>query len=242
MATEAKARFNQAQGAWIDFTVYLRTIEDSGVWNRPEFSDFKDFLRKEFPAAYGIERYGNIKRAVDIYGVDFMRRVGSEVAHCLATNAMLSTDGAVDKVRAWCEEHFRQHGVMPEYNTIVGYTKRATQAPRHPLPKLMRQRNEVAELRSEITVLKRTHTKAQLIIAEHETLAQENARLRAELKVARARIRELEAQLRAAQKQVEKFERSSGAKSTAGARGRAKKPQSAKAGAKRRGAQPDMHQ
>jgi hypothetical protein len=215
---EAKQKYNAGHVAWIDFVMYLREVELSGAWRRPGDSQFAEFLRREFPTAFGAERYSNIVKAVEVYGREFMARVGVEAAHCLTTDAMLTTKGAAGEVRGWCEEHWRVHGVMPGHEEVLGYTKKFSDEPRRP-PRLVLQQTEVRRLRAENQQLMRGHSKAVKAIEAHETLREENARLKVELKAANAKIRTLERELSTAKKQLDKFERSGGANSAGTARG-----------------------
>jgi len=217
LANEAKARFNAAQGAWVAFVTYLRAIELTDDWRRPDYNHFSDFLRAEFPAAFGYERYSNLIKAVEVYGRDFMERMDPDASHCLTTDRMLMCPGAVTRVKEWCELHFGQHGVMPEHNTILGYTKRATEAARE-APRLVRQDVVTRQLRSENATLRRVQVQAEKALSLRDGLVAENARLRAELKAAKQRIRELERQLARAQKEIVKRERSGSSKIARGAR------------------------
>jgi hypothetical protein len=249
MVIEAKELYNSAQGSWVEFALYLWDIEDKGTWKNPnmKFNGFGDFLRAEFPAAWGNTRYQNVKKAIQVYSASFMRRVGIECAHAITIDSMVVNDDYVVELKNACEDHFGAHGVMPDINTIRDMVDRIARPPRAP-SRLSAQRKQRQELQKENSLLKRSQTKAEKAIETHDVLVEKNATLKAdlkdvrskgkesrevilaenkqlkiELKAAKTRIRELEHELTKTQKALER-ERSGSVKKNGGARTSKKQP------------------
>jgi len=214
--TKAKRLYNSAQAGWVDFVLYLSEIEDKGLWKNPEkgFNGFSDFLREEFPAAWGIERYNNAKKAMRAYGVEFMKRTGIECAHAITIDAMFEDPAYVPRLIKECEDHFAENGVMPDINTIRDYVYKITRVSR-PVSRRSEQRRREQELRRELSQFKKTHAKAEKAANVVDKLKEENQRLKAELRAAKARIRELENELSQFKKARE---RSNGARRAGSAR------------------------
>lgn len=216
MVAEAKDRFNSAQESWVEFVLYLWKVEDKGVWKKPSYSGFENFLKTEFPNAFGLVRYTNAKRAIQVYGEDFMRRMGIECAHAITVDAMITEQENVKKMKEACEAHFDEHGVMPGIDDVYKIRSRIVRLPK-PVSRLVERRRRERELQQENSQLRQTQAKAERAIEKHEALVDEkaglkeklketrdsresllaeNKQLKAELRTAKARIRELEKELR----------------------------------------------
>ena len=197
---KAKELYNSAQASWVDFTLHLWKIEETGVWRDPErnFNGFSDFLREEFPAAWGFERYNNAKKAISKYGDEFMKRVGIECAHAITIDAMFKNPKYVSTLIKECEDHFEENGVMPDCNTIRDYVYRITCVKR-PVSRRSEQRKreralyeEISNLKNNLKDIKTEKTEIEKLKEENQKLKEENQKLKAKLQAAKLRISELE--------------------------------------------------
>jgi len=228
MVVEAKVKYNSAQESWVEFVLYLWKIEDDGVWKHPSYNGFGDFLKQEFPTAWGLARYTNVKRAIQVYGEDFMRRMGIECAHAITVDAMITDAQHVSKMKEACEAHFEEHGVMPGIDDVYKIRSNIVQLPK-PVSRLVERRRRERELQQENSQLRQVQAKASRAIEKHEALVgekdglkeklkevretresllAENKQLKAELRIAKARIRELE-------KELQRYKRGRSAQPTA---------------------------
>jgi hypothetical protein len=222
LVKEAKAKFNAAQGEMVDFVVYLREIEHGGRWRLPQYAGFGDFLAAEFPAAFGVRRYQNIAKAIEVYGSDFMRRMGADSAHALTVDAVLVEPANVAKIREWCEAHWMKHGVMPDANTVRGWTMRLTPVEKARAPRVVEQQETARALQAEVIALRRLETKAEKAIGKVDTWRERALTAEAELKTARGELRDVKARVKELEKenarQARQIERLSGATKPGGAR------------------------
>ena len=234
MVKKAKSIYNQAQGSWVDFVIYLIEVEDSGVWKHPNYSGFGDFLGVEFPAAFGMTKYINARKAINTYGANFMRKLGIECSHTITRDAIITDEQHIKKLREMCEAHFSNNGVMPAIYTVNKFVKKIVPI-ENGTTRLIEQRKRTRELEKELSKLKtenkeflkaviraekeaeklerkatRTDSKVSNYAElqnENKELKAENARLRKELKASKMEIEKLE-------RKLQKYERSGGSKNT----------------------------
>jgi hypothetical protein len=209
IVTKAKGLYNKTQEASIEFVVYLRTVELSGEWRRPNFNHFSDFLKREFPTSFGIKSYDNAVKLIEVYGQDLACRVGLEAAHAMTVDAIILHKNRIAAVTNALEDYWERDGVMPEYDIILKLTKEVVPRENAVIPLITRNRQRQIELKNaalaaakELKVARRDTQQAEERAAKaqrqaeratkrHETLAEENVRLKAELKEAKAEVRRL---------------------------------------------------
>lgn len=102
----------------IDLYVEIRRVELAGDWRAPGHASFTDFLAAEFPNAIGFERYENVIQAIEVHGLDFVRRVGVHACHATTVKAIAEHPERAELLRASVDEHVRVHGVAPDRNKI----------------------------------------------------------------------------------------------------------------------------
>lgn len=111
---EAKARIQAALDKWltsgVEVFIELQRVEREGHWRAAQHATFSDFLRAEFPTMLGIVRYTNVAKALDIYGADFVRKVGIESCHALVVDAIASNPRHVEEVKRTVEEKYERSG------------------------------------------------------------------------------------------------------------------------------------
>lgn len=102
----------------VDLFLTLRDVERAGDWKAPGHAQFVDFLKAEFPTALGIERYQNVVKAIDLYGIDFVRRIGVHSCHALGVEAVARDPARIALVKASIEHHIFEHGAAPDDNKV----------------------------------------------------------------------------------------------------------------------------
>lgn len=109
--------------AGVDLFLALREIETDGAWKAPGHATFVDFLKEEFPTALGIERYTNVMRAVELYGEEFVRRVGILPCRAISQQAIAEDPKRVDLVKQTVQRHIQKHGCAPDDNTVRDFVR-----------------------------------------------------------------------------------------------------------------------
>jgi hypothetical protein len=109
---EAKRLYGVAEGAWIELCLYLRAIENAGLWQRgPDaLATFADFMRATFPTAFGEEAYRNRINLIEGYGSDVARKVDPMGSRTLTSAPLLNDLALKAKAVAAIEDNYRTHG------------------------------------------------------------------------------------------------------------------------------------
>jgi hypothetical protein len=177
--TQATERIRTLLTDWlesgIDLFLELKKIDESGVWKHPGHATFGDFLRAEFPTALGIERYQNVINAINVYGVDWVRKIGVHACHALTVKALVDDPQKRQLVRASVDQFMATNHCAPDVNKVREIVLGAAPEARKP-PKELLEVVELARLRVELKIAKK-----KIVELEHETkrLQKENKRLAA---------------------------------------------------------------
>lgn len=102
----------------VELFLALKEVDDSGVWKAPGHATFSDFLKEEFPTALGMERYQNVTNAIQIYGVEFVRKHGVHVCHAITKEAVVSNPTRINEVKRSMDDHLERKGASPDSNTV----------------------------------------------------------------------------------------------------------------------------
>jgi hypothetical protein len=158
----------------VDLFLELRAVETQGIWKTPETPMFSDFLQREFPNAMGLNRYGNVIQAIEIYGVDRVRALGVESCHALLAPGATADTANVQLVEASLDQFINANHCAPspkEVRRIVNgvIEKKAPLAPSTRAVQRQgslelenaRLKTEVAALTKEVTALKRENARLQ---------------------------------------------------------------------------------
>lgn len=159
----------------IELFIELKKIDESGVWKHPGHATFGDFLRAEFPTALGIERYQNVINAINVYGIDWVRKVGVHACHALTVKALVDSAEKRQLVRDSVDQFIATNHCAPDVNKVREIVLGAAPEARKP-PKELLEVVELARLRTELKLAKK-----KIVELEHETkrLQKENKRLAA---------------------------------------------------------------
>ncbi len=172
----ACARVRKLLNDWLEsgleLFLELRKIEQAGDWQAPGHATFSDFLRAEFPNAIGIDRYQNVMRAIDVHGVEFVKKIGVHAAHAASVSAIAEHPERMKMLQDCVDKHIKERRVPPERDEVIRMVRDIA-------PETAKPRGMVRALLTE------------------QSLRETIARLTKELQAARARVKELEAEARA---------------------------------------------
>jgi hypothetical protein len=71
----------------LDEILELQKVEKSKVWETGQYKSFEDFLTQEFPGLLTKKQYRDVCNAIEIYGVEHIRRVGVHACSALLVQA-----------------------------------------------------------------------------------------------------------------------------------------------------------
>jgi hypothetical protein len=159
----AVGRIRELLSRWlesgIDLFLALREIEYEGTWRIEGDVGFQDFLHREFPNALGLERYSNVIAAIDLHGVEFVRKIGVHACHTVSVRALVEQPKRAAAVRAKVDEHIRLRGCSPDVNKIrdlvleeVPEARRPSQEARS-LSERMKAQQQIRALRERVSEL-----------------------------------------------------------------------------------------
>lgn len=162
-----RALLNRWLESGLELFIELRKIERDGDWQAPGHATFSDFLRAEFPNAIGIDRYQNVMRAIDVHGVEFVKKIGVHAAHAASVSAIAEHPERLQLLQQCVNKHIEDRKVPPERDEVIRMVRDIA-------PETAKPRGMVRALLTE------------------QSLRETVTRLTKELREARARIRELE--------------------------------------------------
>jgi len=172
--TQAVERIRSLLDTWlasgVELFCELRKVDKSGVWRNGQHATFADFLSREFHDVLGLNRYENVVKAMDLYGIDRVKTHGIEVCHALISPKVTRDPDLVRTVAASLDQH-----------VAVNHTPVTPSEAKKIVAGVAQQTAPLAA--STRSVFRRS--------AEQ----QEIARLKSELQSANKRIRELEREL-----------------------------------------------
>ena len=183
MVNEIRVIATRMHDATVDLYLKLREVEREEVWRLGQHALFADFLRAEFPNAFGIEKYQNAIQAIEYYGEAMVRKVGVEAAHAMCVSAIVTDDQKRETLAATIDRHIADRGCAPDADTIRKWSKGIAGEQRRP-PRIAKViaveehlREENKELRQKIRELEReiTHLRAKLEKKGKRSLPNANA-------------------------------------------------------------------
>lgn len=191
--------------AGVELFLEMRKVDESGVWKAPGHASFTDFLKAEFPAALGIERYNNVIRAIDLYGVNHVRKWGIELCHTITPDAIASNPQRINDVKKSLNNHIDEHGCAPDRNTardIALGIAPELRKPHRTTRKVRREetlerefRESKADLRQQNKVAKQEKSRADKLQEKLEIALEQVAELKQEVKSKDKEIRALRRKL-----------------------------------------------
>lgn len=154
---EMKRLFGVAESAWVDLCLYLREIENSGLWARgpDRFAQFGEFMRRHFPTTFGEEAYRNRITMIEGYGEALARQLSPECSHAMTVKPIMEDPARKQKMTAAIVDHVKTHGVGPGVDVVRQLGKEITRdvTPPRPMTRLV-SLVEGDALRGEISALK----------------------------------------------------------------------------------------
>lgn len=111
----------------IDLFIALREVETSGDWKLGGHDRFQDFLLVEFPDALGFDKYQRVMRAIDVYGLDFVKGVGVHCALAAADARVFESQKSIEKVKKRIREAMSS-GRLPEISEVRKIVRQVSQA------------------------------------------------------------------------------------------------------------------
>ena len=172
---EAKRLYGTAENAWIELCLYLREIENSGLWQRgPEsFANWDQFMHATFPASFGPLAYRNRLAAIEGYGVEVARHLPPEATASATRPSLMGDPVKKEQFGAAVMDHVKTHGVKPSAKvcrTLVReLTRDVSPVPQH---RRLASVDEARALRSQLAAAN----------AEIDKLREQNKKLRAEVR------------------------------------------------------------
>jgi hypothetical protein len=169
---QVKDLLAQSEGNWVDAFLILRKVEDEKTWMMAKggCQSFQEFLKSNFPdkIAYGF--YRKSIAAVELYGEDFIRRVGVRCSHALMQDEVAKNSGRRETLTRKLEAYVRKHGVAPTVAIVW---------------------EVVRDVAPETAKRKPARRKTADLIQENAKLRAENEQLRAENEQLRAKVKKL---------------------------------------------------
>jgi hypothetical protein len=152
------------QSAGVDLFMRLREIDRGEEWIPGGHSSFQNFLKSEFPDVIGIERYNNVIRSIDVYGEDFVRKVGINMPVIACDPKIARDEARKAEVVAAVEYHIREEGCAPGEQKIRKIALDVAPEIRKPCKevkaarKLSQEQTEIARLRRQVAALKKENS------------------------------------------------------------------------------------
>jgi len=155
--TEVKRLYDVAESAWVDLCLYLREIENTGLWMRgpDRFAQFGDFLRQHFPTTFGEEAYRNRITMIEGYGEQMARKLSPECSHAMTVKPIMEDPTRKQKMTSALDDHIKTYGVGPGVEVVRQLSREITRdvtPPRQPVR--LASIEEAKILRSELAQAK----------------------------------------------------------------------------------------
>ena len=115
----AKAkRLCAVEGAWVTLCLYLRAVENSGIWEQGNYKSFSDWYRSELPMGLGLEAYYTRIRMIEMYGESVARIIDPVAARAMTADAILADANKIGRMQRYFEEYIKTHKQPPTVSEI----------------------------------------------------------------------------------------------------------------------------
>ena len=161
----------------VDFFLELQKVETDGVWKFGGHQDFREFLKREFPNTLGFDRYQNVIRAIEEWGVEFVREVGIDSAYAITpkwATPVLTSPKKKAEVEAQVRVHIKRDGCSPGPAKIRDILRQVAPETRRVTP----ERKAVLQAEKEITEVETLRARVKELEHENAVLKHENAKLK----------------------------------------------------------------
>jgi ParB family chromosome partitioning protein len=107
-----------ASSSGIELYERLAEVERSEAWRTGRHHHFEGFLASNWPSSLGVHRYHSVMEAIGLYGLEMIRQVGSEAAHCLLEPVLVADNAKRAALIEDLNTHLQEYGVAPAVSEI----------------------------------------------------------------------------------------------------------------------------
>ena len=118
--TRVKGLLSQSESNWVEAFIILRKVENESTWMMAKggCQSFQEFLKVNFPDSIPYTFYRRGIAAIELYGADFIKKVGVRSAHALMQDEIATNNGRRETLTRKLEAYVRKHGTAPRLSLI----------------------------------------------------------------------------------------------------------------------------